>query len=50
LLPSWFAQSSEKPNERAGTGFFPNSAKEQGIFGGVVRKFDILFSFSFTLK
>jgi len=37
-------------NKRAGTGFLPNSAKEQGIFGGVVRKFDILFSFSFMLK
>jgi len=44
LLPSWFAQSSEKPDERAGTGFFPNSAEEQGLFGGVVGKFEILFS------
>jgi len=38
LLPSWFAQSSEKLGERAGTGFSPNSAEEQGLFGAVVRK------------
>jgi len=30
-------------NKRAGTGFLPNPAKEQGIFGGIVRKFGILF-------
>jgi len=37
-------------NKRAGAGFLTDSAEEQGIFGGVVRKFDILFSSSFMLK
>jgi len=43
-------QSSGETNERAGTRFLPNSAKEQGILGGVVEKFEILFSLSFVLK
>jgi len=45
LLPSWYAQGSGEPDERPGTGLLPNSAKEQGILGGVV---GLLFFLSFT--
>jgi len=47
LLPSWYAQSSGEPDERPGTGLLPNSAQEQGIFGGVG---NILFSLFLVLK
>jgi len=45
LSPLPFTQSSEKPDERAGTGFLPNPAQEQGLFGGVVRRFYFFLSF-----